>query len=37
VPVELDESASAAKFGNGVLELTLSKKAAHAGRKLTIG
>ena len=36
LPVELDEAASAAKFENGVLELTLSKKAALAGRKLTI-
>jgi len=36
LPVELDETASEAKFENGVLELTLSKKAAAAGRKLTI-
>jgi HSP20 family protein len=36
LPVELDEAASAAKFENGVLELTLSRKAALAGRKLTI-
>ncbi len=36
LPVDLDETASAARFENGVLELTLSKKAALAGRKLTI-
>jgi len=36
LPVELDEGASAAKFENGVLELTLARKAAPAGRKLTI-
>ena len=36
LPVELDEATSAAKFENGVLELTLSKKEAPAGRKLTI-
>ncbi len=36
LPVELDESASEAKYDNGVLELTLVKKAAVAGRKLTI-
>jgi HSP20 family protein len=36
LPVELDEATSAAKFENGVLELTLSKKAEVAGRKLTI-
>jgi len=36
LPVELDETASAAKFENGVLELTLSKKAPAAGRRLTI-
>jgi HSP20 family protein len=36
VPVELDEAASSAKFDNGVLELTLVKKAALAGRKLTV-
>ena len=34
--VELDEGASAAKFENGVPELTLARKAAPAGRKLTI-
>lgn len=36
LPVELDESASTARFENGVLELTLAKKAPVAGRKLTI-
>ena len=36
LPVELDEEASAAKYENGVLELKLAKKAAVAGRKLTI-
>jgi HSP20 family protein len=36
LPSELDESASAAKYENGVLELTLAKKPAVAGRKLTI-
>ena len=36
LPVELDEATSAAKYENGVLELTLAKKAALAGRKLTI-
>jgi len=36
LPVELDEVASAAKYENGVLELKLAKKAAVAGRKLTI-
>jgi HSP20 family protein len=36
LPVELDESASEAKYDNGVLELTLVKKPAVAGRKLTI-
>lgn len=36
LPVELDETASEAKFENGVLELKLSKKALAAGRKLTI-
>ena len=36
LPVEIDESASSAKYENGVLELTLVKKAAVAGRKLTI-
>jgi HSP20 family protein len=36
LPVELDESASAAKYENGILELTLAKKAQVAGRKLTV-
>ena len=36
LPVEIDETASNAKYENGVLELTLTKKAALAGRKLTI-
>jgi HSP20 family protein len=36
LPSELDEGASAAKYENGVLELTLAKKPAIAGRKLTI-
>jgi len=36
VPVELDEAASTAKYENGVLELTLARKPALAGRKLTV-
>ena len=36
LPVDLDEAASHAKYENGVLELTLTKKPAAAGRKLTI-
>ncbi|MCC7326215.1 MAG: Hsp20/alpha crystallin family protein [Burkholderiales bacterium] len=36
LPVELDETASQAKYEGGVLELTLAKKAKTAGRKLTI-
>lgn len=36
LPAELDENASNAKYENGVLELTLAKKPAVAGRKLTI-
>jgi HSP20 family protein len=36
LPVELDEATSQAKYENGVLELTLAKKAQVAGRKLTI-
>ncbi|MEP7328169.1 MAG: Hsp20/alpha crystallin family protein [Betaproteobacteria bacterium] len=36
LPVELDEAASHAKYEAGVLELTLTKKAPVAGRKLTI-
>ena len=36
LPVEIDESVSEATFQNGVLTLRLAKKAAQAGRKLTI-
>ena len=36
LPVDIDEAASHAKYENGVLELTLTKKPAAAGRKLTI-
>jgi HSP20 family protein len=36
LPADLDEAASAAKYENGVLELTLAKKPTLAGRKLTI-
>jgi HSP20 family protein len=36
LPVDLDEGVSTAKFENGVLELTLAKKPALAGKKLTI-
>ena len=36
LPVELDEAASTAKYENGVLELTLAKRAPVAGRKLTV-
>jgi HSP20 family protein len=36
LPVELDEAQSQAKYENGVLELTLAKRAQVAGRKLTI-
>ena len=36
LPVEIDEAASTAKYENGVLELTLAKKPAAPGRKLTI-
>jgi HSP20 family protein len=36
LPAELDEENSEAKYENGVLELTLAKKPAVAGRKLTI-
>lgn len=36
VSADLDEAASTAKYENGVLELTLAKKPALAGRKLTI-
>ena len=36
LPVEIDEDASQAKYEGGVLELTLTKKPAVTGRKLTI-
>jgi HSP20 family protein len=36
LPVEIDEAASTAKYENGVLELTLTKKPTAAARKLTI-
>src|SRR6185295_10107533 len=36
LPVEIDESQSSAKYENGVLELTLAKKAAQTGKRLTI-
>ena len=36
LPVEVDETASNAKYANGVLELTLVKKPAVAWRKLAI-
>ena len=36
LPVELDETKAGAKFIDGVLELTLPKKAPVAGRKLEI-
>lgn len=36
LPVEIDEAKVEAKFVDGVLELTLPKKAAAAGRKITI-
>ncbi len=36
LPSELDESASAARFENGVLELTLARKTASPGRKIAI-
>ena len=36
LPLELDETASEAKYDHGVLELKLVKKPAVAGRKLTI-
>ena len=36
LPVEVDQAASNAKYENGVLELTLAKKPASAGHKLTI-
>jgi len=37
LPQDLDEARAVAKFTDGVLELTLPKKAAVTGRKLTIG
>jgi len=36
LPVDIDEAASTAKYENGVLELTLTKKQTAAVRKLTI-
>ena len=36
LPVDLDEAGSTARYQNGVLQLTLKKKAALAGHKLTI-
>ena len=36
LPSELDEKASVAKYDNGVLELTLVRKASAAGRKLPV-
>ena len=36
LPVEVDEAQSNAKYENGVLELTLAKKPAQTGRKLTV-
>ena len=36
LPVELDESRAAAKFTDGVLELTLPKKASAVARKIEI-
>ena len=36
MPTDLDEGTSEAKYDNGVLVLTLAKKPAIAGRKLTI-
>ena len=36
LPVDVDEAASSARYENGVLELTLAKKPALAGRKLTV-
>jgi HSP20 family protein len=36
LPIDLDETASEAKYENGVLELRLVKKPAVAGRKLQI-
>jgi HSP20 family protein len=36
LPLEIDEARADAKFADGVLELTLPKKAAAAGRKIAI-
>jgi HSP20 family protein len=36
LPVEVDEATSNAKYESGVLELTLAKKPAQTGRKLTV-
>jgi HSP20 family protein len=36
MPVDLDDGAAKAKFDNGVLQLTLPKKVAVAGQRLTI-
>lgn len=36
LPTELDETASEARFENGILELKLAKRAQSAGRKLAI-
>lgn len=36
LPADLDEEKSAARYENGILELTLAKKPAVAGRKLAI-
>jgi HSP20 family protein len=36
LPVEIDEASSNAKYENGVLELTLTKRAESQARKLTI-
>jgi len=36
LPADVDEATSNARYENGVLELTLAKKPALAGRKLTI-
>jgi HSP20 family protein len=37
LPQDLDDAKAAARFTDGVLELTLPKKAAAAGRKVAIG
>lgn len=36
LPQEIDEAQAVAKFADGVLELTLPKKAAAAGRKIAV-